>query len=137
MKRSIQTFLWRGGLGGAVGGCLWVWLLPGFEHQDAYTQYARVLVMLYVAPFSTVIGMIVAWIVVRLHAKTKKNDGLPARVAIGVVCSAAAALVIWASVNAIRIDEQPFVWSTKYWLLFGVIVGVLAGATVGEQNTSR
>lgn len=137
MKGDGRTFWWRGALGGAAGGLLWVLLLPAFARPDAYTQYARLLAILLVAPFSTVIGMLVEWVLMKLDAKAGKSYGVFRRAAIGAACSTAAALIIWAGVNAIRTDEQPLVWSTKYWLLFGTLVGGLAGSAVASRSAPR
>ena len=137
MKSGSRTSLWRGALGGAIGGFLWVWLLPAFKHQDSYTQYARLLTLFFIASFTAIIGTIIGWIVVALHAKTGKNYGVLMRIVIGVVFSLVAASIAWATLNMIRTSEPSIVWSTQYWLLFGILVGVLAGGMVGDHSASH
>ena len=137
MKRSSRKLLWRGALGGAAGGLLWVLLLSAFERRDAYTQYAFFLTALLVVPISTAVGMIAGWVVVELHAITKKSYGLLMRAIVGVACSAVAAATVWAFVNMIKTGEEPIAWRTKYWLSYSIIVGVLAGVMIGKQSASE
>ncbi len=137
MKRSSQRLLWRGALGGAAGGLLWVLLLSAFARRDANILYTFFLTALFVVPISTAVGMVAGWVVVEFHAITKKSYGLLMRAVVGVVCSAVAASIVWAFVNMIITGEEPIAWRTKYWLSYSIIVGVLTGGMIGNQSASE
>lgn len=137
MKSSSLKLLWRGALGGAAGGLLWVLLLASYARRDAYTLSAFFLAALFVVPVSAAVGTVAGWVVMELHAITEKSYGLLMRAVIGVVCSAVVASIVWAFVNMIKTGEEPIAWRIKYWLSFSIIVGVVAGGMIGNQSASE
>ena len=137
MKSGSLKLLWRGALGGAAGGLLWVLLLASFRRRDAYTLNAFFLTALFVVPVSAAVGTAAGWVVAELHAVTKKSYGLLMRAVIGMVCAVVVAAIVWSFVNMIKTGEEPIAWRIKYWLSFSIIVGVLAGWMIGNQSASE
>lgn len=134
MFEDSKPFLWRGMLGGLVGGVLAVAIL--YSYQFGNIRYAifyqALLAMIYVVPVTliggTVIGAIVSMLCI--YFRTTRIIGI----LIGAITATILGAVIGAGFHYMMQNQPPVTLGESFFVRCGVIVGLITGILSGAQE---
>jgi hypothetical protein len=128
--KSIKTFLWRGALGGIVGGLIWIFVIPILHSGSVLNSYYLGLALFAGIPLTLAVGSIVGAIIWVIYVNAERNINAVERALIGTVIALLAGAVYSVMTNESRHNPSYLM----YLVEFAMIVGVSAGITIGNQN---
>ena len=139
VKRPDPPF-WRGALGGAVGGLLWLVVIPGFRNNldNPYFVFALFYAVLFVIIPSGFVGMLAGLILWRLSKSRGGGLGVVERLSLGVILSVAMTALIAAALYLIMMsnNHEPKLWLSHkgYIFLWGAMVGACSGILIRDHG---
>jgi len=129
--------LWRGALGGALGGLIHIFFIPVLNGERPLRSYFLFFALVYLLPFSAFTGAVIGAVVRAFNGKRQSRVGAIPRVAVGILFAAILGLIFSALMN----ERTLALTEPGRYLLglaeYGVCVGVLAGIVIGKNGTKN
>jgi uncharacterized membrane protein YhaH (DUF805 family) len=129
-----KPFLWRGMLGGLIGGVLAVAILYSYQYGDIKYAifYQSLMAMIYVLPITiiggTAIGAIISMLCKRL--RTTRITGI----LVGAITATILGAIIGAALHYLMTDQTPVALWGSFFVRCGMIVGLITGIVSGAQD---
>lgn len=136
IKKSSPSYLWRGVAGGLLGSVIWVLSIPSLHHGNGYKSYYYIVVFAYAVPIGIFIGGLVGAIVAWLH-QTKRRTGIIVGMCIGTCTATVVGSVYFLLLSGSNGDPIPWGRFALNMMIFGLLVGSLAGMLAGVHRRAR
>ena len=132
VHRANRRPLWRGAIGGAIGGLIHIFVIPVVNGDRPLQSYFLFFALVYLFPYSGLTGAVIGTVIRGLNGKLQNGLGPLSRAVLGILCAAVLGVIFSALMN----ESTVAMTNPARYLLglaeYGILVGALAGVAAGK-----